>query len=471
MKKTLIALSFACAGALAFADKEQFNSSWFSGINNATAIDALGAQNGVWNLTVDSNASVNKDGALELDLDADEEATFKVADTAKEEAKDAFPVQGLVVRGVCTPIAADDLLTGKAMATTKGAKVGFAIVNVGGEPDAYKYYAWVGGGSKAETESTSAIADWVDLGPATDVTEAKTIVIGLDYSEESVVTAEFAVGGGDLSDLKQAASLTQEKGVPLKDLALSKALADRVIASVSCMGSGTLNELKGLYQYAVAEVNGTLYGTVEDAVVAAQQTGATVKLVRKAEGSVTVAGDVTIDATGKGTPMVTKNDETKEFASGTAEGVVTVQTKAAILEQIAVGPASKKSNLMKDEAKFRDFLNKHCSAYRAAGTTAGAMTADIQTALNTEDSTSKRTLWQSYALGVEPDATLKLAQVAKDVAEDGITLKFPGTPSGDFTIKYKVATEDGQTSATSTEAGVVKVPLVTGRYKVTVSFE
>ena len=99
------------------------------------------------------------------------------------------------------------------------------------------------------------------------------------------------------------------------------------------------------------------------------------------------------------------------------------------------------------------------------------MTADIQAALNAEDSTSKRTLWQSYALGVEPDATLKLTQAESDTDPKKITLKFPGTPSGDFTIKYTVATVNGTTSETSTEAGVVKVPLATGRYKVTVSFE
>ena len=150
--------------------------------------------------------------------------------------------------------------------------------------------------------------------------------------------------------------------------------------------------------------------------------------------------------------------------------MVTVQTKKGILNAVKVGKVNKTNLADANEAKFRDFLNKHCgAAYRKAGTTADAMTADIQDALNAEK--SGRTLWQSYALGVEPDAVLKLTQVAKDVATDGITLKFPGTPPGGFTIKYKVATEDGKTSETSTEAGVVKVPLVTGRYRVTVSFE
>lgn len=468
MKKTLIALSFVCAGALAFADNPQYNSGWFSGIGTgATSIEALGASNGTWSGLTADNASV-ADGALVLDLDKPdageaEEATFAVADTASAMAADAFPVQRIVVSGVFTPIAAEDLLKGTVMSSKK-AKVGFAIVNVGGEADSYKYYAWVGGVSEAE--SASAIDDWVVLGDVADEKKAQTIVIDLDYSTANAVTAKFAVG-----DDEATAATLKEGGVALTGSALSKAKEDKVIASVSCTGSGTLSALQGKYQYAVAEVDGVKYETVDAAVKAAQGTGATVQLVRAAEGSVSVAGDVTIDANGKGTPTVTKNDETKEFASGTAEGVVTVQTKAAILEKIAVGPVSKTSNLMKDEAKFRTFLNKHCSAYRAAGTTAEAMTADIQATLNGVDSTSKRTLWQSYALGVEPDDTLKLAQVESVRDPQGITLKFPGTPSGDFTIKYTVTSADDKTSATSTEKGVVKVPLATGRYKVTVSFE
>ena len=465
-------MSFACAGALAFADKEQFNSSWFSGINNATAIDALGAQNGVWNLTVDSNASVNKDGALELDLDADEEATFKVADTASAKAAGTLPAQGIVVRGVFTPIAEEDLLKGKAMAE-KHAKVGFAIVNVG--TDTYKYYAWVGGGSEAETESasetesTSAIGDWVCLGNATAVTTAKTIVIDLEYESESV-TAAFAVGAGNLENLEEATPLTKDNGddcLPLEGSALSKALADKVIASVSCMGSGTLNELKGLYQYAVAEVNGTLYGTVEDAVVAARQTGATVTLVREAEGSVTVAGVVTIDPNGKGAPTVTvdaEQDNSKEAVTDEKTHIVTVQTKTAILQGVTVGTAGK--GLMANQAGFRAFLNQHCKvAYTQANTTANA----IKTALETPNETSGRKLWQSYALGVEPDAAVTPQQVAQDTDADNITLALPVNPTGDFTVKCAVGNETPQTL--TGQAPTFKVPMTTGRYQVKVSFE
>ena len=467
-KKTLIALSFVCAGALAFADNPQYNDSWFSGINNATAIDALNATNGKWSgLTVD-NAEV-KDGALVLDLDVTdegvaEEATFTVLDTAKDEAKDAFPVQRVVVSGVFTPIAAEDLLAGTAMAA-KEAKVGFAIVNVGSETDSYKYYAWVGKESTAE--DAAAIADWEDLGEATDVSTAKTIVIDLDYSTAGAVTATFTVG-----ETKAMKALEGE--------ALKTALADKVIASVSCTGSGTLSALQGKYQYAVAEVDGVKYATVDAAVkAAATSKNGTVTVVRdlKAGDTVAAANGVTIKA-GTGVTPLSKDKVTLSDTSDTskevveANGVVTVQTKKNILDEVKVGTASKSLTAGSQEAdekvaKFRDFLNKHCgTAYRKANTTP----ADIKKALDAEK--SGRTLWQSYALGVEPDATLKLAQVESDTDPEGITLALPSVvSSGDFTISYTVTDDTEAGTKTVTDARTVKVPLKTGHYKVKISFE
>ena len=471
MKKSLIALSFVCAGALAFADNPQYNSGWFSGIGTeATSIEALGASNGTWSGLTADNASV-ADGALVLDLDEGvaEEATFAVTDTASAMAADAFPVQRIVVSGVFTPIAAEDLLNGTAM-TAKKAKVGFAIVNVGGETDAYKYYAWVGGGSTAEQESASALSDWVDLGEATDVTTAKTIVIDLDYSAANVVTAKFAVGADEA-----AAETLKEGSVALKGTALLKAQADKVIASVSCTGSGTLSALQGKYQYAVAEVDSVKYATVDAAVkAAATSEKGTVTVIRNLKEGETVAAanGVTIKA-GTGVTLskdkVTSSDASKEVVE--KNGVVTVRTTKDILDAVKVGTVAKSLTAGSQEAdakveKFRDFLNRHCGkAYRQANTTAGDITEALETVK------SGRTLWQSYALGVEPDDTLKLAQVTKDDATDGITLKFPGTPTDDFTIKYTVTDGTEAGTMTVTDATAVKVPLKTGHYAVKISFE
>ena len=473
MKKTLIALSFVCAGALAFADNPQYNDGWFSGIGTgATSIEALEASNGAWlNLTAD-NASV-AEGALVLDLDKTdageaEEATFAVADTASAMAADAFPVQRIVVSGVFTPIAAEDLLKGTVMSSKK-AKVGFAIVNVGGEADSYKYYAWVGGVSEAE--SASAIDDWVVLGDVADEKKAQTIVIDLDYSTANAVTAKFAVG-----DDEATAATLKEGGVALTGAALTAAQTDKVIASVSCTGSGTLSALQGKYQYAVAEVDGVKYATVDAAVKAAEESSdGTVTVVRnlKEGDTVAAANGVTIEA-GTGVTLskeqVTSADTSKEVVE--VNGVVTVRTTKDILDAVTVGTAAKSLTAGSQEAdakvaKFRDFLNRHCGkAYRQANTTADAIKEALEVV-----SSSGRTLWQSYALGVEPEATLKLAQVTKDDATDGITLKFPGTPTDDFTIKYTVTDGTEAGTMTVTDATAVKVPLKTGHYAVKISFE
>lgn len=471
MKKTLIALSFVCAGALAFADNPQYNDSWFSGIGTGATITEtaadLKATGGSWTgIPLDGNANIGANGALELDLDADAEATFTV--TAEEKAESL--VQRIVVSGVFTPIAAEDLLNGTAMAEKKKAKVGFAVVNVGGDSDSYKYYAWVGKASTAE--DASAIGDWEDLGTATDVTTAKTIVIDLDYSTADAVTAKFAVGNDEAT-----AETLKEGGVALKGAALDKARTDKVIASVSCTGSGTLSALQGKYQYAVAEVDGVKYATVEKAVAAAEaSTNGTVTVIRNLQGDdkVAAANGVTIKA-GTGVTLskdkVTSSDTSKEVVE--ENGVVTVRTTKTILDAVTVGTVAKSLTAGSQEAdekvaNFRKFLNDYCGkAYRQANTTAEA----IKKALNGENEKSGRTLWQSYALGVEPDAALKLTQVAKVVETDGITLKFPGTPTDDFTIKYTVEPADGSPSVTSTEKGVVKVPLKTGHYKVKISFE
>lgn len=449
MKKTLIALSFVCAGALAFADNPQYNSGWFSSIGTgATSIEALGASNGTWSGLTADNASV-ADGALVLDLDETdagvaEEATFAIASAADESGT----AQTLSVTGIFNPISAGDLLSGAKM-NEKSAQVGFAVVGAESEGEmTYTYYAWVGA-----TGGATAAADWVELselGAVADPEASTALTIELNYWDANAMTATFKVG-----DKSATKTLT------------SAAAQNKKIASVSCTGSGTLSALNGAYQYAVAEADSKRYPTVEAAVASG---ASEVKLLKAANGAVTVSGCcVTIDPNGNASPTVTVDeaaDNSKEAKPDDATGLVTVQTKKTILEGVKVGTAEK--GLMSNEAGFRTFLNKHC---KAAYTKVNTRADDIKTVLETQNKTSGRTLWQSYALGVEPDAVLKLTQAESDTDPKKITLKFPGTPSGDFTIKYTVATVNGTTSETSTEAGVVKVPLATGRYKVTVSFE
>ena len=457
MKKPLIALSIVCASALALADFVQHNPTWFVGIGGETettiaGLAGLKTTNGSW--TIPDEAASFENASLVLDLGSNEEAKFEVGATDPGEAGAA---QALTVTGIFNPIAPDDLLTGAQMAAAE-AQVGFAVVGVESKDVmTYKYYAWVGNSSEAAAENPNPIADWLELGVAENVEEAKTITIGLSYWTD-VVKATFALGA-------DPATVTVLKpDVLLSGAALAKANANKKIASVSCTGSGTLSALNGAYQYAVAEADGKKYPTVEAAVASG---ASEVKLLKAANGTVTVSGCcVTIDPNGKDTPNVTVNDNSKEKVDS-GPGLVTVQTKTTILADVKVGTAQK--DLMANEAGFRAFLNQHCkTAYTKANTTADAI-KDIKTALEVENETSHRTLWQSYALGVEPAAVVTPQQVAKDTDDKNITLSLPIKPTSDFTVTCAVGNETPQTL--TGEAPTFKVPMTTGHYSVKVSFE
>lgn len=443
MKKPLIALSIVCASALALADSEQRNLAWFVGIGGETetTIAGLKTTNGSW--TIPDEAASFENSSLVLDLGSDEEAKFEVGATDPGEEGAA---QTLTVTGIFNPIAPDDLLTGAQMAAAQ-AQVGFAVVGVESEGAmTHKYYAWVGA-----TGGATAAADWAELSELGTVAgpEASTaLTIELNYWDANKMTATFKIG--DKSAMK---TLT------------SAAAQNKKIASVSCTGSGTLSALNGAYQYAVAEADGKKYPTVEAAVASG---ASEVKLLKAAVGTVTVSGCcVTIDPNGKDRPTVAVDeaaDNSKEATTDTETGRVTVQTKKTILEGVKVGTAGK--GLMANEAGFRAFLNKHC---KAAYTQANTDALPIKEALDAQKGTSGRTLWQSYALGVEPAAAVTPKQVARDTDEKNITLALPVKPTGDFTVTCAVG--NGAAQELTGEAPTFKVPMTTGHYPVKVSFE
>ena len=447
MKKVLVALSIACVGALALADSAQNNESWFKGIGvDATSTNDMKAVNGSWQFpATEGCATVNESGALVLALDEDDEGTAEEATFTITTEGETGTAQTLSVTGVFNPISAGDLLAGTKM-NEKNAQVGFAVVGAESEGAmSYKYYAWVGATGGAEADK--GWAELSELGTVADPEASTALTIELNYWDANAMTATFKVG-----DKSAKKTLT------------SAAAQNKKIASVSCTGSGTLSALNGAYQYAVAEADGKRYPTVEAAVASG---ASEVKLLKAANGDVTVSGCcVTIDPNGNATPTV-KVDETadnsKEATTDNVTGLVTVQTKKTILEGVKVGTAGK--GLMAKEAGFRAFLNKHC---KAAYTQANTTDDGIKAALDAQTS-SGRTLWQSYALGVEPEAAVTPKQVAQDTDEDNITLALPVKPTGDF--KVKCAVGNGAAQELTGEAPTFKVPMTTGHYSVKVSFE
>ena len=111
MKKLAIALSFACAGALAFADSAQWNTTaWITGIGaNATAVDALDATGGTWSGITSDNAAF-ADSTLTIETESEVKFTVSADTTAKT-------AQKITVKGVFTPCSASDLSLGSALNT------------------------------------------------------------------------------------------------------------------------------------------------------------------------------------------------------------------------------------------------------------------------------------------------------------------------------------------------------------------
>ena len=489
MKKLALAMSIACAGALAFADNPQWNTpSWFTGIGTtATGLDALGATNGSWAFP-DDNAGVDFDTdstAIVFELDDGVESVFTVGD-AKASEKTA---QKIVVNGVFVPCSESDLTTGAKM-NEAGAQLGFAVVTAT-ESDAtvYKYYAWVGG-----TDGDAPINDWVEVGTCTDTSAATELTITISYWGGSPKATFSAVNGEN-----DAVTLADQ------ELTSTAATANRV-SSVACTGSGTLSALSGETAVAVASVGDVAYGTVADAIAAATD-GATVTLLANPDGDVTISAESTVKiddngktasiinngtmnivvtdsssetgvksdtytypvtASGDGKIEVVLNDDSKEAAvvKGDKEIVVTVQTAKSVLEAITIEGATLKSDI----SKLRTFLAANCSeSYTAANTTSD----DIATELKATGG-NKLTKWQSYALGISPSTSIA-ASYATDDATDAVTIALALSaeetisPSGDFTISYDVYS--GDTKKKSSESpSAIKVPLETGRYSVKVVF-
>lgn len=494
MKKPLIALSIVCASALALADTAQYNSPWFAGIGGGTetSVSGLTTKNGSWEFPTTEGAATfdSDDSALVLDLDENEKATFTVA-TAAEETETA---QALTVTGIFNPIAAEDLLSGAKMAD-ESAQVGFAVVSVtetsaateteeATTTTAYKYYAWVGGAS--ESSDADPIADWVELGAATDVTEAKTVTIGLSYWTDDV-TATFTLGAGPTTATVLA------KDVALTGKALEAAAAKK-IASISCTGSGKLSALSGAYQYVVAEAEGRKFGTAVEAIAAAQGEGGSgnVILRRDVNGEVSVSGGLRLHYDTSVSGRNQNIQENFKIAESSAQTKVTSNAGSPLIEGWGYKEWALPNDVLLNvkindqqigsqtgifagvfNSKFTDWLMNNCSASRESAATA----ATVQEALTGTTGKNGYLLWQSYVMGVDADEAVKLAPATTD-AEDGIALTLTSTiPDSPFAsaIKYTVykgGTSVGEATSIGTRTSpVVKIPLATGKYSVSFTIE
>ena len=121
---------------------------------------------------------------------------------------------------------------------------------------------------------------------------------------------------------------------------------------------------------------------------------------------------------------------------------------------------------MKDSAAFRKFLASYSSAYSAANTDAVQIKKNLEVKGGND-----LPLWQSYALGIEPSASVKPALAAGDKEDtENIVLAIPtlasAAGSGDFTISYKVGDN------TVTALSDIRIPLnATKKYPIKIFFK
>ena len=479
MKKPLVFVAAACACALALhADFTYTNV--FNAIGaSASGTNNLNSTNGSWSSFAGDVGEITwEDGSLVFDLEDNQSIAFMVTEGV---APDTNTVVKVEVKGVFSPVNTNDFPTAAEMNNTpRSAQLGFVIgINTDETPNTTNYYAWAGGNS------------WVLLshpaGAEPNVTNETDFIATFNYMTNGTHVVKFDI-------VRNSNTYPLNGGVALP-LTSDAGQAAGNVAGISCYGSGKLKSADGSVGLGYADVGGVKYGSLSDAVAAAGTSAATVTVVREtdenvpipsgsnitisdpnelAKGTITIPAGTTVKVdttaaqlspatngvytiplkTSGGTVVVelpASVAEYKEVATSnmTASAIeVAIQTKSSIV--LGTNPAGKA--LSANETKLREFLNTYANEAYAA---AQATSATLATALQASGGNGLP-LYQSYALGIAPTDSVKPVAVPKDESADGVTLYIPAltgaTPSGDYTINYKV----GNTVVTP---GAVTIPL------------
>ncbi len=491
MKKSIIALSIACAGAFAFADpvvkpdNTQWQEPWFHGLVNPSAVGTLGEVNATWSGLSAEKASV-ANSKLTLDLDTTDVATLTVGGTTA--AADTDTQDRISFTALLTPIAAGELPTAASFGDSVP-QTGFALAyTTVSDTTTYQYYAFKGDA-------------WLPLYPAvgtTAPTAESTVVIDVKYWE-STRYASYTVGNTTYSYDSTDASLTN----------VTLTTTDpRNISSIDIKGSGTISAIDGAVQLGVAQLGTRKYGTLAEAVAASdsmvgqEDRNVTVLLANnesvtinnphtviedpngKAGGTVTPGSqdvevkvkptkskdNVTIAASGAYT-LSTKvtSDEAlanvtivlpnanKEVASKVRDAnnnvMITIQTATSILTDGAAKPTGAATPTVAGIAGLRDYLNTYANAAYVAG---DVSSASIKTALETVPDVSAGSngleLWKLCAMGITPTTKLQpMGSPAGQKTAGKIKLSLPeiagATANGDYQVNYGYKLDNGEFQA------------------------
>jgi len=453
-KACFMPLVFVCA--MSAGATEPTYDKFLTGVNSVSDGGVPSAVGGSWSI---SSTTLSKAGGA-VAFDTGDSGTMKL-DVSAEPAD-----TNTIVKVELVATLAD---VGELSDPLSSSKTAFAVCT-------NAYHAWTG-------------SSWVVLGevPAgVDDTISTNLTVEISYQGSSARKARFTVGDTVLGG----------GWVVLTDTASSN------LAGIGMSGSGTLAKADASVMLGIAEYDGVKYGTLADAVEeAAKDVTKTIEVLRETNENVTLPDGAKIADNGnvKGVVTVPENASVEvqpkaaEFVSTTGADVgtsgsytvpvnvsggtvnvklpdsmsnkeivgtpsrsgstisLTIQTATSVLEGAKPDGAKALTN---DIAKLRAYLSSHTNdAYVAAGVTS----ASIAEALAAPRENGLP-LYQSYALGIEPEDPVKPVSVPSDSDGSNITLAIPSlsdkTPSGDYTIKYKVGDTVQEGGASS-----IKIPL------------
>ena len=255
--KTIVGLMACAVFASAFADNNNpynvatTNDAWFVGNVVSSAPAADGA---AWARV--TSADVDANNKIQIDADAASAVTLTPTVTSGMTAADRAS-DGLVIVTSSAYLTPSDKVDLPAPSTLTTAQVGFAVaVN----SNVTNYYAYV---RKGETSGETPVAEgeWIALSGATppDGETDTAFKIVLDYQ---ACTAKFFV---TVNNVDTILSGTPDGGSSTDTFTFVPVTGSAKLTDVAAFGSGTITEIRGAYENAVAVKNGVKYAKIADA--------------------------------------------------------------------------------------------------------------------------------------------------------------------------------------------------------------
>ena len=352
-----------------------------------------------------------------------------------------------------------------------------------------------------------------------DDSQPTNLLVEISYQGDAARKARFTVG--DTTPLRLRSDGTTE-WIPLDDTTSAN------LAGFAINGEGIIAKADASVMLGVAAYDGIKYGTISNAVEVAKGAGGTptVEVLRETTEDVTKYAETVNIAAAEGVPVKVKpvsgtvkpttvaEGVSGEYTASLPEGVAShvsnvtnlqitlpfaykevkpgsvavapggttvtfkVRTASSIVKTVAPGGKALSANV----EKLQEFLAKTAAAksdvktaYEKANPTAEALATELA-----KNGDNDIPMYQSYALGIDQNTSVKPVTVANDTSESAITVEIPSlknvaiSKSGDYnTIKYIVKKGDQEISRDTDAGSPISLPLNegTGSYTIIIDMQ